>query len=41
MDAVLDWVAFYNHSGLHSSLGHLSPMQFEQRWHEVQRKKAA
>ena len=41
MDAVLSWMAFYNHSRLHSSLGYLSPMQFEQRWHEAQHKKAA
>jgi transposase InsO family protein len=26
---------------LHSSLGYLSPMQYEQRWYEAQRKKAA
>jgi len=41
MDAVLNWMAFYNHSRLHSSLGYVSPMQFEQRWHEAQHKKAA
>ncbi len=39
--AVMDWMAFYNHRRLHSSLGYLSPMQFEQRWYEAQRKKAA
>ncbi|MDO7948983.1 IS3 family transposase, partial [Xanthomonas euvesicatoria pv. eucalypti] len=41
MDAVLDWMAFYNHRRLHSTLGYLSPMQYEQRWYEAQRKKAA
>jgi transposase InsO family protein len=41
MGAVLDWMAFYNHRRLHSTLGYLSPMQFEQRWHAAQRKKAA
>ena len=41
MDAVLDWMAFYNHRRLHSTLGYLSPMQFEKHWHAAQRKKAA
>ncbi len=39
--AVMDWMAFYNHRRLHSALGYLSPMQYEQRWYEAQRKKAA
>ncbi len=39
--AVMDWMAFYNHRRLHSTLGYLSPMQYEQRWYEAQRKKAA
>ena len=39
--AIMDWMAFYNHRRLHSSLGYLSPMQYEQRWYEAQRKKAA
>ena len=34
----MDWMAFYNHRRLHSSLG---PMQYEKRWYEAQRKKAA
>jgi putative transposase len=41
MDEVIAWLTFYNHRRLHSSLGYMSPMQFEQRWHEAQRKKAA
>ena len=39
--AVMDWIAFYNHRRLHSTLDYLSPMQYEQRWYEAQRKKAA
>ena len=38
---ILDWIAFYNHSRLHSALGYLSPMQFEQRWLAAQHKTAA
>lgn len=38
---VMDWIAFYNHSRLHSALGYLSPMQFEQRWLAAQHKSAA
>lgn len=32
MDEVIDWLTFYNHSRLHSTLNYLSPMQFEARW---------
>ena len=39
--AVMDWMAFYNHRRLHSTLGYLSPMLYERRWYEAQRKKAA
>ena len=39
--AVMDWIAFYNHSRLHSTLGYLSPMQFEKRWLAAQHKTAA
>jgi len=38
---VMDWMAFYNHRRLHSTLGYLSPMQYENRWYEAQRKTAA
>ena len=39
--AILDWISLYNHTRLHSSLGYLSPMQYEQRWIAVQSTKAA
>jgi putative transposase len=38
---VMDWMAFYNHRRLHSTLGYVSPMQYEKRWYEAQRKKSA
>ena len=31
-DEVMDWIAFYNHRRLHSTLGYISPMAFEQKW---------
>jgi transposase InsO family protein len=31
-DEVMDWIAFYNHRRLHSTLGYASPMAFEQKW---------
>ena len=41
MDEVIDWMTFYNHKRLHSTLGYVSPMQFEQSWYAAQLKKAA
>ena len=41
MDEIIDWLMFYNHSRLHSSLGYISPVQFEKRWLAEQRKKSA
>ena len=41
MDEVLDWLSFYNHGRLHSTLNYVSPMQFEQDWHAAQQKEAA
>src|SRR6266853_109409 len=32
MDEVIDWMSFYNHRRLHSTLAYVSPVQFEQRW---------
>ena len=41
MDEVIDWLTFYNHRRLHSTLGYLSPMQFEKNWFAAQLKNAA
>ena len=38
---VIDWLTFYNHRRLHSTLTHVSPMQFEEHWHAGQPKQAA
>jgi putative transposase len=31
-DEVIDWLGFYNHRRLHSTLAYLSPMAFERKW---------
>ena len=31
-DELIDWLTFYNYKRLHSTLGYVSPMTFEQRW---------
>ena len=31
-DEVIDWLRFYNHGRLHSTLGYLTPMAFEKKW---------
>ncbi len=41
MDEVIDWMSFYNHRRLHSSLGYLSPRLYEERWVAAQLNKAA
>ena len=41
MDEVIDWLGFYNHQRLHSTLGYLSPMQFERSWFASQQHRAA
>lgn len=40
-NAVMDWLAFYNSTRLHSTLGYVSPMQFEKNWLAEQMKKSA
>jgi transposase InsO family protein len=41
MDEIVDWLGFYNHKRLHSSLGHVSPMEFEWAWLAAQQRQAA
>ena len=41
MDEVIDWLTFYNHRRLHSTLGYISPMKYEENWRAGQAKKAA
>ncbi|MGF7176116.1 IS3 family transposase [Azospirillum doebereinerae] len=31
-DEVIDWLGFYNHRRMHSTLGYTSPMAFEEAW---------
>jgi hypothetical protein len=40
-DEVIDWMTFYNHRRIHSTLGYVSPMQFQKSWHAAQQLKAA
>ena len=41
MDEVIDWMTLYNHRRIHSTLGYVSPMQFERSWLAAQLRKAA
>lgn len=41
MDEVIDWLSFYNQRRLHSTLGCVSPMQFERAWFAEREKRAA
>ena len=40
-DEVIDWINFYNAKRLHSTLGYVSPMNFEKSWRESQMRNAA
>jgi putative transposase len=39
--APADWMGFYNHRRLHSTLDYVSPTQFEDRWLVDKEKQAA
>ena len=41
MDEAIDWLTFYNHRRLHTTLDYVSPMRFEQNWRAAQQDKAA
>tara|TARA_B110000503_G_C7070173_1_gene380536 strand:- start:535 stop:672 length:138 start_codon:yes stop_codon:yes gene_type:complete len=41
MDEVIDWMTFYNHPRMHSTLGYVGPNKFEKNWLAAQVKKAA
>ena len=41
MDEVTDWLMFYNHRRLHSTLGYVSPLEFEKSWDAAQLLKVA
>lgn len=40
-DEVIDWINFYNAKRLHSTLGYVSPINFEKSWQESQLRNAA
>ena len=39
-DETIAWLLWYNRTRLHSTLAHVSPMQFEQDWSAAQAKQA-
>jgi len=38
---VMDWIAFYNATRLHSTLGYVSPMKYEKNWLAAQVRNSA
>ena len=40
-DEVIDWLGFYNHRRMHSTLGYVSPMTFEKNWLASRQRAAA
>ena len=34
-DEILAWLLWYNQTRMHSTLGYVSPIQFEQQWHRT------
>jgi len=40
-DEVIAWLLWYNRTRMHSTLGYVSPMEFEQDWNQAPLSKAA
>ena len=41
MGEIIDWLTFYNHRRLHSTLSYIGPLRFEENFHAGQSIKAA
>jgi transposase InsO family protein len=41
IDEVIEWLTFYNPRCFHSTLGYISPMQYEKHWEAAQQLKVA